>query len=459
MTQKDDHFIAHEIDAQLEQFEHLAQGSAQQSPTPNARIVQKLQQIYAPQAEKERHSLERVRDRFAGHLAGNMSRSQGELPLRLHEIEPFPARHFPRMRRIGAFAQTLAAIVVVGVVVGAFLVLLNSHRGGSGAPELHPGSSGATWCVVSSPNRVGGGTILDGVAASSASDAWAVGSFVVNIQGLSQPLIEHWNGSRWSIVPSPNIGGAGVHSSLNGITAFSANDIWAVGWREVPNLPSKTLIEHWNGTRWSIVASPNPGPADNPSQLRAITVNSANDVWAVGSADSVTEETLIEHWNGIRWSIVSNPNPARAGSRFLGVTAISANDVWAVGVSFPYTRATQVSVTRTLIEHWNGIRWSIVASPSPGSTDNLLSGVTAISPSNIWAVGGSSNSRPGSTGQTLIEHWNGIRWSIVASPSPGPDSTLSGVGRVPYSSTVLAVGMFSGDTGTLFKSLTEFTCK
>src|SRR5258708_12293771 len=113
MTQKDDHFIAHEIDAQLEQFEHLAQESAQQSPTPNARIVQKLQQIYAPQAEKERHSLERVRDRFAGHLAGNMSRSQGELPLRLHEIEPFPAPHFPPLRPMSPFPQTLTPILAL----------------------------------------------------------------------------------------------------------------------------------------------------------------------------------------------------------------------------------------------------------------------------------------------------------------------------------------------------------
>ena len=157
MTQQDDHFVADEIDAQLEQFERPAQGSAQQSATPNARIVRGLQQTYAVQAEKERRSLERVRDRLASHIAGNTSRSQGENPLRSHEIEPLPARPFLRMRRIGAFAQTLAAIVVVGVLVGAFLVLLNSHRGGSGAPELHPGSSGATWCVVSSPNRAGGG--------------------------------------------------------------------------------------------------------------------------------------------------------------------------------------------------------------------------------------------------------------------------------------------------------------
>ena len=510
MTQQDDHFVADEIDEQLEQFERLAQGSAQQAATPNARIVQELQQTYAVQAEKERRSLERVRDRLASRIAGNVSRSQGEKPLRSHKIEPFPAPHFPRMRRIGAFAQTLAAIVVVGVLVGAFLVLLNSHRGGSGAPELHPGSSRATWCVVSSPNRAGGGTILNGVASTSASDAWAVGStntsagifqpviehwngsrwsivaspnvggeggslsggvtavsvndaWAVGWSGIGQPLIEHWNGSRWSIVASPNVGRRGSGGSLSGVLALAANDVWTVGSHGAPNPPSsgtQTLIEHWNGTRWSVIPSPNPEQAYNQPQLNAITAISVNDVWAVGYADdpSQNEKTLIEHWNGTRWSIVASPSPAQTRSRFLGVTAISANDVWAVGVSSTGIVVTP-QVTRTLIEHWNGTQWSIVASPSPGSTYNYLSGVTAISPSNVLAVGGSSNSRTLPTGQTLIEHWNGTRWSVVASPSPGSNNDLLGVGRVPHSSTVLAVGVFSNDSSHFFKSLTEFMCK
>jgi hypothetical protein len=295
------------------------------------------------------------------------------------------------------------------------------------------------------------------VTAVSVNDAWAVGWSQV----IGQPLIEHWNGSRWSIVTSPNVGGRG--SSLNGVLALAANDVWTVGWRGATNPPgsgTQTLIEHWNGARWSVIPSPNPGQAYNQPQLNAITAISANDVWAVGYADdpSQNEKTLIEHWNGTRWSIVASPSPAQTRSRFLGVTAISTQDVWAVGVSSTGNGATS-QVTRTLIEHWNGTRWGIVASPSPGSTENPLSGVTAISPSDVWAVGGSSSSRSLPTGQTLIEHWNGTRWGIVASPSPGSDSTLLGVGRVPHSSTVLAVGVFSNDSSHFFKSLTEFTCK
>src|SRR5258708_17691099 len=125
-----------------------------------------------------------------------------------------PGRQFVRL------LNALAAVLIVGVLVGAFLVLLNSHRGRSGATELHPGSSGATWCVVSSPNRAGGGTILNGVAATSASDAWAVGSSNSSA-GIFQPVIEHWNGSRWSIVASRNVGGEGGRLR-RGMTPISA---------------------------------------------------------------------------------------------------------------------------------------------------------------------------------------------------------------------------------------------
>jgi hypothetical protein len=79
-------------------------------------------------------------------------------------------------------------------------------------------------------------------------------------------------------------------------------------------------------------------------------------------------------------------------------------------------------------------------------------------PFHILIAGGATNP-PSSGTQTLIEHWNGTRWSVVASPSPGSDSILLGVGRVPHSSTVLAVGVFSNDSSHFFKSLTEFTCK
>ena len=91
------------------------------------------------------------------------------------------------------------------------------------------------------------------------------------------------------------------------------------------------------------------------------------------------------------------------------VAAVSAHNIWAVGYSI------SGSGEQPLIEHWDGTKWSILPSPNSGPTaDDALDGVTAISPNNVWAVG--SNMNTGSTpGQSLIEHWDGVQWSIVSS--------------------------------------------
>src|SRR3979409_1086140 len=56
--------------------------------------------------------------------------------------------------------------------------------------------------------------------------------------------------------PSPNPRG----NSLNAVAALSTADAWAVGYQNDNNLNgSRTLIQHWNGTSWMTVKSPDPG--------------------------------------------------------------------------------------------------------------------------------------------------------------------------------------------------------
>jgi len=65
--------------------------------------------------------------------------------------------------------------------------------------------------------------------------------------------------------------------------------------------------------------------------------------------------------------------------------------------------------------------------------------VTALSPTNVWAVGEDLRAGSATGGNTLIEHYNGTAWSIVPSPTPGADPSLGGVaGR--SASDVYAVG-------------------
>src|SRR5439155_2016741 len=108
--------------------------------------------------------------------------------------------------------------------------------------------------------------------------------------------------------------------------AVSANDVWAVGYYTVFGSADHTLIEHWNGASWGIVPSPNPG---SNNYLYGVVALSANDIWAVGEyidSSGVYRRTLVEHWNGTSWSVVPSPN----GSLH-GVAAVASNDLWAVG--------------------------------------------------------------------------------------------------------------------------------
>ncbi len=311
------------------------------------------------------------------------------------------------------------------VIVALFAALLLK----GGIAEAAPMQSYGTHSIDAGAHPF---KTLNAVAEVSARDIWAVGTSFSLSNPVERTLIEHWDGTSWSIVPSPNP--TTTHdTSLNGVAEVSANNVWAVG------SSTGTLIEHWNGEQWSIVASPNP-PGSTGS-LGAVAEVSAHDIWAVGTFknSSTGGLPLIEHWNGKQWSIVASPNPTGSSITVLnGVAEVHAHNVWAVGQSFSSSTGGL-----PLIEHWNGKQWSIVASPNPtGSSFTVLNGVAEVHAHNVWAVG--------RTNQSLTEHWNGKQWSIVASPNPTGSSFtfLNGVTEVS-AHNVWAVGGYFTSVGSM----------
>jgi hypothetical protein len=141
-----------------------------------------------------------------------------------------------------------------------------------------------TWTLVNSPNGSLPDSVLYSVAVVSAKDVWAAGVSNCRNDTCSQTLIEHWNGARWSVVTSPNV------EVLGAVTVVSANDIWAVGSSKLESGDEQTLIEHWNGTSWSVVTSPNDSSNDF---FNSVAAGSANDIWAVGGEEGTN--TLIAH--------------------------------------------------------------------------------------------------------------------------------------------------------------------
>ena len=344
-----------------------------------------------------------------------------------------------------------------------------------------------TWKVVESPSLSFGPNVLRSVAAVSSDDAWAVGYGLIEhwngthwnlvstapggnpadlrrvtaiasndawavgyrqdttIQGYLKTLTEHWDGSSWTVVPSPN--GSTTTAQLLGVDAVASNDVWAVGWYST-SAPAyeNTLIEHWDGSSWSIIPSPNPS-GGRFNSLNGVSVVSANDIWAAGSYIGDTNKILIEHWDGSSWSIVPTPDAGPYGNYLFGIAARAANDVWAVG-------ATN-NGGNSLILHWDGTSWSVVPSPNIPDWTNQLYGVTTVAADDVWAVGVAtftwyiSDGDPITSSQTIIQHWNGTVWSIVPSPNPGDANNyygtitneLYGVAAVS-ASDVWAVGMY-----------------
>lgn len=272
---------------------------------------------------------------------------------------------------------------------------------------------GTAWSKVKIHGLGSAGGALNAVSAFSPSDIWAVGYSYIPSTRYTHSLTLHWNGMAWSVVASPT--GAGL---LQGVSAVSATSAWAVGDTENSDTTAGTLTMRWNGTAWSTVTSPDPGPFGYTNELRSVAATSPDNVWAVGyytSPSGPRGRALILHWNGTTWSQVASPNPNSAQSTLTGVSATSAANAWAVGQYCPRSPADCAVTHRdTLTLHWNGRTWSQVASPTPGHDDHLHA-VTARTSTDAWAVGNDQN-KTGSL-NTLILHWDGTRWSRISSPN------------------------------------------
>ncbi|MGH2496591.1 MAG: hypothetical protein ACRDIV_17975, partial [Ktedonobacteraceae bacterium] len=337
----------------------------------------------------------------------------------------------PRRRpRRGVLIQAIAAVLIVSVLLGGFLVVFASHRAKTGESSPAP-----AWKIVDSQDPGATENILHAVTAVSANDVWAVGETSssgyidqpIHMLISSDALIEHWNGKQWNVIPGPNpaLIKPSLHAlnALFGVAAISMNDVWAVGetyqYGQLGMVLSQNglddqvqgLIEHWNGRQWSIVPLPKVAKSYSFSAVAAI---SSNDVWAVGD--------VIAHWDGAKWSIVPGPSlGTNQSSAFSALATVSARDVWVVGGSFGSTSG------QSLIAHWDGTSWSIVKSPDAQS---ILSSMAVISSNNIWAVGDTTGNGHGygQVAQPRIEHWNGAQWKIVNSPGvPFYNSILSAV--------------------------------
>jgi hypothetical protein len=331
---------------------------------------------------------------------------------------------------------------------------------------------GERWSLsFQDPPHNGLGPALAAVAAAGPSAAWAVGARSGSSNGVdldqSFQVIMSWDGSRWRLDRTPKIPG---DTSLSGVVAVAANDVWAVGdqWaRRTRPHGDRTLIEHWNGSSWKVVPSPNGGPATpvrtaagvkealSVSWLNAIAAISPRNIWAVGEYDRALRSPkpkktyrpdyrarlLSEHWNGRRWAVgptpvmgpVAGPGGLPEGfdavaadpsGQVLGVREFAASrqvwwltgSAWTADDSWtPMYAPWAITITghddawvmgwaterRALAAaHWDGNQWLITGLPATGA----IYAAAASAPDDVWA-GGTLRASTGSPSQEVMLHY------------------------------------------------------
>jgi hypothetical protein len=307
-----------------------------------------------------------------------------------------------------------------------FCMAVGSYQGTTTYQTLTEMWNGVGWAIVPSANaNTTHFNQLQGVACTSAMSCVAVGTYSDGT--INRNLAESWDGHAWTLDTAVDPSTASVpNQGLDAVACTSPTRCIAVGGYSVGVNTSQTLVESWDGSTWSVVPSADTSPtADN--YLNGVSCSTPTSCVAVGSFGPVsTGQTLVESWDGNTWSVVPSPNTSSTIDNVLN-SVTCTNPSFCMAVGYDDTGSSPPS----LIEMWNGTAWSIVSGPStsvPNSDENFLYGVSCTDPSNCVATGHWSN-----TGDvkdsTLIESWNGSAWSVVPSPNTSPtlQDDLSGV--------------------------------
>lgn len=296
-----------------------------------------------------------------------------------------------------------------------------------------------TWSEVPAPDPSQTRNMLRDIGGTLSADVWTIGSYETNAPAIMKNLVMHWNGSSWTTYTGTDL--STTWNDLWGVTAITANNVWAVGsYNAFAN--TRAQLMHWNGSSWTHTMLPeNPGG----SYLDGIDAISANDIWAVGGqSGSPTSPCYAIHYNGSNWTEVTVPNVGIFRNTFNDVDGVAANEVWAVGHF-----GEHYGDFHAMAQHWNGSNWTNSALPeSVSSPLGELYHVTMISSNDVWALGSTI------TGDLLMIHYDGTSWSLV------PTAGSSGGAIAARSATeVFSVGyrisQWDGSSWTIIDSLND----
>jgi hypothetical protein len=304
--------------------------------------------------------------------------------------------------------------------------------------------NGTAWSVVPTPANGPEASSFYGVAALPDGTAWAVGIHTRSTGHTTEALTEHWNGTSWSVVPAPSPGSAS--NMLYGVAALSDNDVWAVGGYAGADDAFHPLLEHWNGTSWSVVSL--PGPPTLEGMLTSVT-SAASGVWAAGQlAMNAPDRQIVMHLKGSSWMTVPEPGVTTPGgavaSAYPQAIAVTSAGPWVDGND----RTGDTGFSTMVEAPGAGGKLHELSTPNPTAQDNYLYGIAPVSGGHAWAVG---YGLPPATGnaESLIEYGSATGgWKIVPSPDPSTGGNNILFAALAFGShDVWAVGTFDGMGG------------
>jgi hypothetical protein len=190
---------------------------------------------------------------------------------------------------------------------------------------------GSAWTREPTPANPPGSNVslLAAVSCTSAASCTAVGASFYNSSPRVRTLAERWNGSRWTIQPTARPSRS-IGYGLSGVSCTSTASCTAVGGYTRKPDNGRTLAEHWNGSTWTIQPSPTPSsPSDPDGSLNGVFCTSASQCTAVGGTGSAA---LAERWNGSTWTVQQTAFPSRH-KVLAGLSCTSASTCTAVGGS------------------------------------------------------------------------------------------------------------------------------
>jgi hypothetical protein len=277
--------------------------------------------------------------------------------------------------------------------------------------------NGKKWQVLATP-VAGPASALSAVSCPTRSFCMAVGFVDVEITAPCTGtcnLVLTWNGRSWQQVDTPGSGGLSAVSCVSAATCLAVSGSRALSW---------------NGTAWTQLTLAQPGTAG--MSLPGIACQSGTACMAAGSYTTLDGASLplAEQWNGAAWQVRRTPGPGDAFNGLSAVSCTSATRCVAVG-----NRINGSDVQVTLAERWDGRRWLVLATPSPGPHLNVLNGISCRTATDCMAVG-YYDAAGGS--QALAEHWNGATWTVLAAPHNGALRAVS----CPAVGSCMAVGSY-----------------